>query len=74
MGSDLAAITQDLRQKIIDDPATILEDRDVMRALIAANERTMGGNIVDLRGMAMERLEARLDRLEETHRHVIAAA
>ena len=74
MGSDLAAITEDLRQKIIDDPATILEDRDVMRALIAANERTMGGNIVDLRGMAMERLEARLDRLEETHRHVIAAA
>lgn len=45
-----------------------------MRALIAANERTMGGNIVDLRGIAMERLEARLDRLEDTHRNVIAAA
>src|SRR6056297_1676158 len=34
----------------------------------------MGKNIVDLRGIAMERLEARLDRLEDTHRHVIAAA
>jgi uncharacterized protein YigA (DUF484 family) len=34
----------------------------------------MGGNIVDLRGIAMERLEARLDRLEDTHRSVIAAA
>ena len=34
----------------------------------------MGTNIVDLRGLAMERLEARLDRLEETHRAVIAAA
>ncbi len=34
----------------------------------------MGTNIVDMRGMAMERLEARLDRLEETHRSVIAAA
>jgi uncharacterized protein YigA (DUF484 family) len=34
----------------------------------------MGGNIVDLRGLAMERLEARLDRLEDTHRSVIAAA
>ena len=45
-----------------------------MRALIAANERAMGGNIVDLRGIAMERLEARLDRLEDTHRSVIAAA
>ena len=45
-----------------------------MRALIAANERAMGSNIVDLRGIAMERLEARLDRLEDTHRSVIAAA
>lgn len=45
-----------------------------MHALIAANERAMGGNIVDLRGIAMERLEARLDRLEDTHRSVIAAA
>src|SRR6056297_1911071 len=34
----------------------------------------MGKNIVDLRGIAMERLEARLDRLEDTHRNVIAAA
>jgi uncharacterized protein YigA (DUF484 family) len=34
----------------------------------------MGGNIVDLRGIAMDRLEARLDRLEDTHRSVIAAA
>ena len=63
-----------LREKIIADPDVILEDQDVMRALIAANERTMGGNIVDLRGIAMERLEARLDRLEDTHRNVIAAA
>ena len=63
-----------LREKIIADPEVILEDQDVMRALIAANERSMGGNIVDLRGIAMERLEARLDRLEDTHRSVIAAA
>ncbi|WP_306006030.1 DUF484 family protein [Aquicoccus porphyridii] len=63
-----------LREKIITDPDFILEDQDVMHALIAANERAMGGNIVDLRGIAMERLEARLDRLEDTHRSVIAAA
>ncbi|UYV36324.1 DUF484 family protein [Rhodobacteraceae bacterium D3-12] len=63
-----------VREKIISDPEVILEDQDLMRALIAANERSMGGNIVDLRGIAMERLEARLDRLEDTHRSVIAAA
>ena len=34
----------------------------------------MGPNIVDLRGLAMDRLESRLDRLEDTHRSVIAAA
>jgi uncharacterized protein YigA (DUF484 family) len=34
----------------------------------------MGSNIVDLRGLAMQRLENRLDRLEDTHRSVIAAA
>ncbi len=68
------ALAAQLRDKIISDPEMILEDRDLMRALIAANERTMGANIVDLRGVAMERLEARLDRLEDTHRSVIAAA
>ncbi|MDG1279903.1 MAG: DUF484 family protein [Pseudorhodobacter sp.] len=67
-------IEQDLRDRIIAEPETILEDHDVMRALIAANERAMGSNIVDLRGIAMERLETRLDRLEDTHRSVIAAA
>jgi len=63
-----------LREHLIAQPDVILEDQDLMRALISANERAMGGNIVDLRGIAMERLEARLDRLEDTHRSVIAAA
>ncbi len=62
------------RAQIMSDPTLILDDKDVMRALVAASERSMGTNIVDLRGLAMERLEARLDRLEETHRAVIAAA
>jgi len=62
------------RDRIIADPAVLLEDKDIMRALVAANEKSMGNNIVDLRGIAMERLEARLDRLEDTHRSVIAAA
>ena len=63
-----------LREALISSPDVILDDKDIMHALVAANERSMGGNIVDLRGLAMERLEARLDRLEDTHRSVIAAA
>ena len=67
-------IEPDLRDRIMAEPETILEDRDLMNALVAANERAMGANIVDLRGIAMQRLETRLDRLEDTHRNVIAAA
>lgn len=72
--ADRATIAQELRDRLLSEPEVILEDRDLMKALIAANERAMGANIVDLRGIAMERLEARLDRLEDTHRSVIAAA
>lgn len=67
-------LEDDLRAAIIARPDAVLDDQDLMHALIAANERSMGGNIVDLRGIAMDRLEARLDRLEDTHRSVIAAA
>ena len=67
-------IEESLREHIIAQPDVILEDQDLMRALVSANERAMGDNIVDLRGIAMKRLEARLDRLEDTHRSVIAAA
>jgi uncharacterized protein YigA (DUF484 family) len=72
--ADTASIADDIRDKLLAEPEVILEDRDLMKALIRANERAMGANIVDLRGIAMERLEARLDRLEDTHRSVIAAA
>jgi uncharacterized protein len=67
-------IEPDLRELILAEPERLLEDRDVMNALVAANDRTLGSNIVDLRGIAMQRLENRLDRLEDTHRTVIAAA
>jgi hypothetical protein len=41
---------------------------------VGAEKGETSGKLVDLRGIAMERLEARLDRLEDTHRSVIAAA
>jgi len=37
--SEQAAVLESLRQKILEDPEVILEDQDVMRALIDANER-----------------------------------
>lgn len=67
-------LEDNLRAAILAKPDAILDDKDLMQALVAANERARGDNIVDLRGIAMQRLEARLDRLEDTHRSVIAAA
>lgn len=64
----------EFRNRIISDPESILDDHDIMRALIAANGDVLGANVVDLRGIAMDRMESRLARLEDTHRSVIAAA
>lgn len=72
--SSIPKIEDAVRAAIISRPDAILDDSDVMKALIAENERSMGPNIVDLRGIAMDRMETRLDRLENTHRSVIAAA
>ena len=64
-----------LRDQILADPALILEDDQLMRALLAADRRAaQGRNVVDLRGVLVDRLEERLDRLEDTHREVLAAA
>ncbi len=65
---------EDIRDRILCDPEIILDDRDVMKALIAANLERTGKNIIDLRGITMDRLETNLDRLEDTHRSVVTAA
>lgn len=72
--ANTAELDQIIRDTIIADPEALLEDRDVMRALADADNGRLGGNVVDIRGLAIERLETRLDRLEDTHRSVIAAA
>lgn len=64
----------DIRDLILAAPEKLLEDRDVMAALVGAKESRTGNNVFDLRGIAMQKLEERLDKLEETHRSVIAAA
>ena len=72
--TETATATDDLRERILADPALILEDHELMRALLAADRSALGRNVVDLRGVLVDRLEERLDRLEDTHREVLAAA
>jgi uncharacterized protein YigA (DUF484 family) len=63
-----------LRDQILEDPGLILEDHELMRALLQADRSAYGRNVVDLRSVLVDRLEERLDRLEDTHREVLAAA
>ncbi len=65
---------QDMRDRIIAEPEVILEDRDVMRALIAANERRWAAISSICAASRWNGWKRRLDRLEDTHRSVIAAA
>lgn len=64
----------ELKGEILKDPALILDDPDLMRALLNSSDDAKGDNVVDLRGAFVARLEERLVRLEDTHRTVIAAA
>jgi len=72
--TETAAATPDIRAQILGDPSLILDDHELMRALLAADRSALGRNVVDLRGVLVDRLEDRLDRLEDTHREVLAAA
>jgi len=63
-----------LKSDILADPSVVLEDSDVMRALLNAQDEANGARVVDLRNVFLERLEHRLERLEDTHANVIAAA
>ncbi|MFQ5623567.1 MAG: DUF484 family protein [Paracoccaceae bacterium] len=65
---------QAIRGHILDDPGAILEDQDLVNALLKAHGGRGSRNVVDLRTVLVERLEDRLVRLEDTHRNVIAAA
>ena len=63
-----------LRETIINNPELVLNDTVIMQALVSANDKTRGNNVIDLRGAAMKSLESKLGSLENTHRSVIAAA
>lgn len=70
----LASDAQSLRDVILTDPAVVLGDAQILRALVEHEQAERGGNVVDMRGLAMSRLEQRLGQLEDTHQQVISAA
>lgn len=64
----------DIRERILKDPQALLNDREVMRALVSAGDSGLDSNVVDLKSVVMKRLEARLDKMEGHSNHIISAA
>ena len=54
--AETAVIEDQLRASIIARPDVILQDPDVMRALVNADGQAQGANVIDLRSVAMDRL------------------
>ena len=52
------AATPALREQILSDPSLILEDHELMRALLQADRSAQGRNVVDLRGVLVDQRAA----------------
>ncbi len=63
-----------LRADILADPHLILDDKDIMTALISGGDELIGNNVFDLRNMALQHMSTRLDELSETHSTVVSTA
>lgn len=63
-----------LRDQILSDPGMILDDPDLMRAIVAAQDAAHDSRVVDMRGAVMAKMESQIDRIETAHRSVIEAA
>jgi len=63
-----------LTTEILKDPTVVLDNSEVMRALLQITDSSNGDNVMDLRAVFAARLEERMKRLEDTNRTVIAAA
>ena len=54
-----------LRDMIIADPGTVLNDIEVVKALAAAENINLGDNVIDARSVALKTLMTRLERFRE---------
>ena len=49
----------EFRKRILQDPEALLNDREVMRALISASSNNAPTNLIDLKSVVLKRLEGR---------------
>ena len=63
-----------LREEILANAHEILNDETLLRALIKASDKNLGNKIVDLRSVAMKKMDWELKKLKRSNQQVIATA
>ena len=63
-----------LREEILAKAHEILNDETLLRALIEASDKNLGNKIVDLRSVAMKKMDGELKKLKRSNQQVIATA
>ena len=63
-----------LREEILANAHEILNDETLLRALIKASDKNLGNKIVDLRSVAMKKMDGELKKLKRSNQQVIATA
>ena len=63
-----------LREEILANAHEILIDETLLRALIKASDKNLGNKIVDLRSVAMKKMDGELRKLRRSNQQVIATA
>jgi len=63
-----------LREEILAKAHEILNDETLLRALIEVSDKNLGNKIVDLRSVAMRKMDGELKKLKRSNQQVIATA
>ena len=63
-----------LREEILAQAHEILNDETLLRALLEASDKNLGDKIVDLRSVAMKKMDGELKNLKRSNQKVIATA
>ena len=63
-----------LREEILAKAQEILNDETLLRALIEASDKNLGNKIVDIRSVAIKKMDGELKKLKRSNQQVIATA
>ena len=62
------------RETIMNNPNLVLDDPDLMKALLSGGQERVGHDVLDFRTKALEKMSEELGQLKNTHSDVVATA